>query len=103
MNNKEIKKKYLLKVKELITHNKAYYDKSDPLISDKEYDQLKIEIIDLENKYNFLKNKISPSVNVGYKPSKSFEKFSHKVPMLSLSNAFYKDDLINFEKKFLII
>ena len=99
MNNKEIKKKYLLKVKELITHNKAYYDKSDPLISDKEYDQLKIEIIDLENKYNFLKNKKSPSVNVGYKPSKSFEKFSHKVPMLSLSNAFYKDDLINFEKK----
>ena len=60
---------------------------------------LKNEIIDLEKKYNFLKNKNSPSKNVGFKPSKSFEKYKHKVPMLSLSNAFDEEDLINFEKK----
>ena len=36
---------------------------------------------------------------MGFKPSKSFEKYMHKTPMLSLSNAFNKDDIINFEKK----
>ena len=41
----------------------------------------------------------SPSVKVGYKPSKRFEKFKHKVKMLSLSNAFNEEDLINFQKK----
>ena len=40
----------------------------------------------------------SPSVKVGYKPSKKFEKFKHKVKMLSLSNAFNQEDLINFQK-----
>ena len=43
----------------------------------------------------------SPSKNVGYKPSKSFEKYAHKVKMLSLSNAFKEEDLVNFEKKIL--
>ena len=38
---------------------------------------------------------------VGFKPSKNFKKVDHKVPMLSLGNAFNKDDLINFEKKIL--
>ena len=40
----------------------------------------------------------SPSVKVGYKPSKKFKKFKHKVKMLSLSNAFNEKDLINFQK-----
>ena len=60
-----------------------------------------IEIIDLENKYKFLKSKKSPSTSIGYKPSKSFEKYKHKVQMLSLSNAFDYEDLKNFEKKIL--
>ena len=38
---------------------------------------------------------------VGYKPSKNFNKYPHKVPMLSLANAFTEEDLINFEKKIL--
>ena len=55
--------------------------------------------MNLEKKYNYLNNKNSPSKNVGFKPSKNFEKFKHKTPMLSLSNAFDRKDLINFEKK----
>ena len=47
----------------------------------------------------FLKSKNSPAFNVGFNPSKSFEKYKHKVSMLSLSNAFNDDDLKNFEKK----
>ena len=44
----------------------------------------------------------SPSKIVGFKPSKNFKKVKHKVSMLSLSNAFNEEDLINFEKKLLI-
>ena len=99
MNKIDIKKIYNLKIKEYLRHNKQYYQKSRPLITDKEYDKLKNEIINLEKKNLYLKNKDSPSNNVGFKPSKSFDKYKHKVPMLSLSNAFSKEDLINFEKK----
>ena len=99
MKKDEIKKKYQLKLKEFIKHNKLYYEKSSPIISDLKFDNLKKEILDLEKKYNFLDNKNSPKNIVGHKPSKSFEKYQHKVSMLSLSNAFGENDLINFEKK----
>ena len=99
MNEKLLKKEYLRKILELQKYNLAYYDKSSPIITDSEYDKLKKEIIDLEKEYNFLKNPNSPSLVVGFKPSKNFKKIKHKVPMLSLSNAFGEGDLINFEKK----
>ena len=94
-----IKKKYLSKIQELEKHNKLYYDKSRPIISDSNYDRLKKDIIELENNNNFLINKKSPSLSVGSKPSKIFLKSKHRVKMLSLSNAFDYEDLINFEKK----
>ena len=99
MDKKKIKKEYNEKIKNLIKLNKHYYDLSRPLVSDNEYDQIKREILSLEKKYNFLSNKNSPSKIVGFKPSKTFKKVFHKVPMLSLSNAFTEEDLINFEKK----
>ena len=99
MSNDLIKKEYLNKISKLEKHNEAYYDKNSPKISDSEYDNLKKEIIDLEKKYKFLNHKKSPSKIVGFKPSKNFKKIQHKVPMLSLSNAFDENDLVNFEKK----
>ena len=99
--NKNIKQRYLKKINEFKKHNKYYYENSSPVISDKEYDKLKKEILDLEKKYNFLKNNFSPSQTVGFKPSKNFLKFKHRQKMLSLSNAFKEEDLINFEKKIL--
>ncbi len=99
--NKEIEKIYKRKIKEFQKHNKLYYDKSTPAISDREFDKLKADIINLEKKYSFLRSTKSPSDSVGFKPSKNFEKFKHKVQMLSLSNAFDREDLINFEKKIL--
>ncbi len=95
----QIKKEYKLKLKALKKHNKLYYDTNKPIITDSQYDKLKLEIINLEKNFTYLKNENSTNIPVGYKASKSFEKFKHKVPMLSLSNAFDKDDLINFEKK----
>ena len=99
MDENDLKKKYRLKLNEYRKHNKLYYDKNKPIISDAEYDYLKKEILELEKKNVFLKSKNSPTYNVGFNPSKSFEKYKHKVSMLSLSNAFNDDDLKNFEKK----
>jgi len=98
-NNKLITKDYLIKIDLINKYDEAYYINSKPIVDDSEYDNLKIEILDLEKKYKFLKNKKSPSLKVGFKPSKTFYKVKHKVPMLSLSNAFDKEDLINFENK----
>ena len=99
MNKKDIIKTYEFKIKKLDEHNELYYEKSEPKLSDAQYDNLKNEIIQLEKKFSYLNNPNSPSKKVGFKPSKSFEKYKHKVPMLSLSNAFDVEDLKNFEKK----
>ena len=56
MNEEKIKKIYNSKIKKLNQHNKLYYEKSAPKITDAEYDRYKSEIITLEKKYKFLKN-----------------------------------------------
>ena len=99
MKNKTVLKNYQLKIKKLNYHNKLYFEKSNPAISDSDYDKLKKEILELEKNYKFLNHNKSPSKKVGFKPSKLFEKYEHKVKMLSLSNAFDTNDLKNFEKK----
>ena len=91
-------KGYKNKLKLLEKYNKFYYQNQKPIVSDKQFDKLKTEILELEKKHGFSDTK-SPSVKIGYKPSKKFQKFKHKVKMLSLSNAFNQEDLINFQKK----
>ncbi len=101
MDKNLIKKKYKKKLDLLSHYNKKYYSENKSEISDSDFDFLKKEIIELEKKYSFLKSKSSPQNQVGYRPSKNFKKISHRVPMLSLQNAFSEEDLINFEKKIL--
>ena len=99
MNKKKIEELYKEKINQLVKYNKNYYELSDPIVDDSEYDKLKKDILDLEKKHTFLDNQYSPSKIVGFKPSKNFKKVLHKVPMLSLANAFDQEDLVNFEKK----
>jgi len=101
MNKKDIEIEYKKKIKLIINYNKNYYDASKPLVSDKVYDDLKKSILNLESKHSFLNSKNSPSKIVGFKPSKNFQKKAHRVSMLSLANAFGREDLINFEKRIL--
>jgi DNA ligase (NAD+) len=101
MNKKKLQIEYNEKINLINQFNKFYYDKNNPKVSDQKYDKLKKEILLLEQKYKFLKSNKSPSKTIGFKPSKNFKKSSHRVPMLSLANAFTKEDLINFEKKIL--
>ncbi len=99
MKESEIRNNYIKKINELKKHNKLYFEESSPKISDKEFDQIKKEILNLEKKFPYLKDTSSPSVSLGYTPSKNFIKSEHRVKMLSLSNAFDIEDLENFEKK----
>ena len=101
MNKKEIQKEYNKKIKLYNSYSKHYYDNSSPIVPDKKFDELKQVILLLEKNYNFLNSKKSPSQMVGFKPSKNFNKVKHRIPMLSLSNAFDEKDLLNFEKKIL--
>ena len=80
-------------------HNKFYFNKDKPLISDAEYDKLKKEINDLEKKYNFLKKLSLNTKIIGSPPSNKFKKIKHLKPMLSLSNAFEKKDMKDFINK----
>ena len=99
------KKKYKEKIKQYKKYSKKYFEDNAPIVSDRDFDLLKKEILDLEKRFDF-NDKDSPSATLGFTPSKNFEKFPHRVKMLSLANAFNEDDLINFEKKivnFLII
>ena len=99
MQRKEIEKVYIKKIKELTKYDKAYFKHDRPLIFDRDYDILKKEILDLEKKYRYLENKDSPSKKVGYKPSDKFKKVTHDIPMLSLANAFSKENIKDFLKK----
>ncbi len=99
VNKNFIKREYLEKISLIKKYNEDYYLNSSPKVSDASYDELKKNILDLEKKYSFLSSQDSPSKTVGFKPSKNFQKVKHKIPMLSLNNAFNKEDLINFEKK----
>ena len=101
MNKDKIIRDYKTKIRELIKNNKYYYEDNKPRIDDQEYDKLKNKILLLEKEYPFLRDSNSPSLKVGHKPSKNFKKVTHKVPMLSLGNAFSENDLNNFEKKIL--
>ena len=99
MDRKEIEKIYIDKINKLKRFDKAYFDEDKPIISDRDYDNIKQEIIDLENKYSYLRSKNSPSQKVGYEPSGKFRKIEHDIPMLSLANAFSKENIEDFLKK----
>jgi DNA ligase (NAD+) len=101
MNKDKIISDYKKKIKQINVLNEYYYKFSKPKVDDITYDQLKKTILDLEKKYDFLIHKKSPSNVVDFKPSKNFKKLSHRVQMLSLSNAFSENDLISYNKKIL--
>ena len=60
--------------KELINHNRLYFEENNPQISDFEYDELKRKLILIEEKYPKIRNNDSPSSSIGFKPSKNFQK-----------------------------
>ena len=92
-------KEYKEKITLIEKLNKAYYHNDKPLVSDAEYDKIKKDILDFEKKNPEIADKDSPTKKVGFAPSEKFSKVKHLVPMLSLDNAFTKDDVEDFLKK----
>ncbi|CEO36458.1 DNA ligase [[Clostridium] sordellii] len=80
-------------------HSNKYYNEDTPEISDFEYDNLMKELMKIETEHPELKREDSPSTRVGGKPLDKFNQVTHKIPMLSLSNAYSAQDLKDFDKR----
>ncbi len=80
-------------------HDYRYYVLADPLISDAEYDKLYKELEILENQNPHLITPDSPTQRVGKDLTKVFKPVTHKVPMLSLSNSYSEDDVLDFDRR----
>jgi DNA ligase (NAD+) len=74
--------------RQLEHHNRLYYSKATPEISDAEYDRLFRELEELERKHPELHDADSPTLRVGGEPIEGFEKVRHLVPMLSIDDVF---------------
>ena len=83
----------------LNNHNHLYYVMDSPEISDYEYDKLFNELSSLEDKFPEMKDASSPTQNVGSIADTAFNTVSHDIPMLSLENAFDKEELERFDKR----
>ena len=79
--------------------NRQYYELDEPEITDAEYDALFRELVDLETRYPELITPDSPTQRVGGPPSDAFAKVTHRTPMLSLGNAFDRDEVREFDKR----
>jgi len=84
---------------EIEKHNRLYYQEAKPEISDKEYDKLLKELVDLEKKYPELANANSPTQRVGGAPIDGFVTLKHRLPMLSIDNTYSPSELKEFDKK----
>ncbi|MDZ5698173.1 NAD-dependent DNA ligase LigA [Chelativorans sp. M5D2P16] len=82
--------------REITRHDALYFEEDAPEISDAEYDTLRRRNLAVEQAFPDLVREDSPSRRVGAPVSEKFEKVRHKVPMLSLDNAFSDDDVIDF-------
>ena len=85
--------------RDIIEHNRRYYEEAAPTISDREYDRLYRELLDLETKFPDLVTPDSPTQRVGGKPLQAFAQIQHRVSMLSLDNTYSEEEVANFYKR----
>ncbi len=79
--------------------NYNYYVLDNPTITDQEYDKYLRELINLEEKYPELKQDYSPTNRIGGEVVSEFDKVVHEIPMLSLSNVFNREEILDFDNK----
>ena len=96
---KQIQEEILKLVSLLNKYSYEYYVEDNPQITDTEYDTLYKQLEKLEEKYPELILENSPTQRVGDRVLDEFEKITHKIPMLSLSNTFSTEDLIDFDAR----
>ena len=84
---------------EIKEHDRRYYEEAAPTISDREYDRLYKDLVDLEAKFPDLVTPDSPTQRVSGRPLQAFAQIQHRVPMLSLDNTYSEDEVANFYKR----
>jgi len=81
---------------ELEAHDKRYYQDDAPVVTDAEYDALRLRYNAIEKRFPEFVTSDSPSQKVGAAPSGRFKKVRHAIAMLSLDNAFAEEDVVDF-------
>jgi DNA ligase (NAD+) len=90
----------ILELRDLLDRaNDAYYQKVDPIMSDREFDQLLKELIELELAHPEFDDPNSPTVRVGGEPIEGFETLPHAIPMLSIDNTYSAEELTQWAKR----
>ncbi|MFK3961480.1 NAD-dependent DNA ligase LigA [Guptibacillus hwajinpoensis] len=96
----EEKQKRIEELRQLLNqYNYEYHVVDQPSVPDAEYDRMMNELINLEEENPELKTEDSPTQRVGGPPLEGFQKVEHRVPMLSLGNAFGEEDLKDFDRR----
>lgn len=97
--NAESKEKAKELREKLREYNYYYFIEDDPQISDRKYDQLMQELVELEEEYPALKRDDSPTQRVGGEAIDEFEKVEHDIPLLSLDKSFSAQELRDFAER----
>ncbi len=85
--------------REIEEHDRRYHEEAAPTISDRDYDRLYQELVDLESRFPKLVTADSPTQRVGGKPLRAFAQIEHRVPMLSLDNTYSEEEVANFHAR----
>src|ERR1039457_1490657 len=96
MNFNEAKARHAELVEEIRRHDYAYHVLARPTISDREYDRLYHELLDLEKQFPPLVTPDSPTQRVSGQPLKQFKQVQHLQPMLSLDNTYSQEEVREF-------
>lgn len=99
MNKKEAEIRIKKISQEIDKHNYNYYVLVQPTIDDYTYDLLLKELIELENQYPDLRDANSPTQRVGNDSNQEFKQEKHKYPMLSLSNTYSEQEIVDFMER----
>src|SRR5215472_1093609 len=96
LDEKQAAKRIAQLQEDIRKHDRLYYEEAAPIISDREYDRLYQELVDLETQFPDLVTPDSPTQHVGGKPLEAFAQIMHRVPMLSLDNTYSEKEIANF-------
>jgi len=99
MDRTEAEKNIAQLREEIRKHDRLYYQDAAPIISDREYDRLYKELVNLETQFPDLLTPDSPTQRVSGKPLEAFAQIQHRAPMLSLDNTYSEEEVTNFYKR----
>lgn len=99
MNTDQVQKRVDELIAQINIHNHNYYVESNPTISDYDFDMLLEELQKLEREFPQFAYDYSPTKRVGGDITKKFETVVHSFPMLSLSNTYSQEEIIDWENR----